>query len=552
MAGQCIMKIPHSCGSRDGLQVFEQDDGTVDGFCFACKQFEPDPLKGQTPDDFPVKKRLKKSPEEIQAEIDEISTYPIDHIRERKLHKAALEVYGIRLGYSEEDGETIRFIYFPYYKDGKLQAYKVKLVDGKKFWSVGDQTDVDLFGWEQAVSTGARRLIITEGELDAPALLAILKKHTKAEYKDNIPAVVSLPHGAASAGRDLARLAPKIRKHFKEVSLCFDNDEAGERAIDDALKALPEATVITLPMKDAGDCLKGGRTKAAHAATIFNASKPKNTRLINGRDLHEVAKTPAKWGVSWPWKKLTDLTRGVRTGETYYLGAAQKMGKSEVVNTLGAWFIQFHGWKVLMAKPEEANAKTYKLVAGKIAGKIFHDPKVDFDEEAYDQAGQVIGDKLWMVNLYQHLGWETLQADIRAAAHEGCKAIFIDPITNLTNGMNAADANTKLQEIAQELAAMAKDLDVAIFIFCHLRNPDTGLPHDRGGHVLTSQFAGSRAMGRSCNYMFGLEGNKDPDLPEEERNIRHFVILDDREFGEVGSVPLYWDKKTGLFNEIAA
>lgn len=208
------------------------------------------------------------------------------------------------------------------------------------------------------------------------------------------------------------------------------------------------------------------------------------------------------------------------------------------------------GWPVMMAKPEEANAKTYKLVAGKIAGKIFHDPKVEFDEEAYDRAGEAIQDKLCMVNLYQHLGWETLKTDIRSAANEGCKAVFIDPITNLTNGMNAADANTKLQEIAQELAAMAKDLDVAIFIFCHLRNPESGLSHDRGGHVLTSQFAGSRAMGRSCNYMFGLEGNKDPELSEEERNMRHLVLLDDREFGEVGSVSLYWDKNTGLFNEV--
>jgi len=320
------MKVPHSCGTRDGLQVFEQDDGEITGYCFSCHSFVKDPLGGQSVEDFPVKKRIKKSPEEIQAEIDEISTYPVDHLRDRKLHREALDYYGIKLGYNEEDGTTIKFIYFPYYEGTTLKSYKVKLVENKKFWSVGDQSDVDLFGWQQAIATGARRLIITEGELDAPALLACLKKHTKTEYRDNIPAVVSLPHGSSSAGRDLARLAPKIRKHFKEVSFCFDNDAAGEKAVEEGLKVLPEATVITLPLKDAGDCLMQGRAKAAHAAAVFNAGKPKNTSLVNGRDLHEAAKTPAKWGVSWPWKKLTDLTRGVRTGETYYLGAAQKMG----------------------------------------------------------------------------------------------------------------------------------------------------------------------------------------------------------------------------------
>ena len=226
------------------------------------------------------------------------------------------------------------------------------------------------------------------------------------------------------------------------------------------------------------------------------------------------------------------------------------MGKSELLNALAAHFIQEHGWKVFMAKPEEANNKTYKLVAGKIVGKIFHDPKVEFDYEAYDRAGEVIADKIAMVNLYQHLGWESLKEDIREAASNGCTAIFIDPITNLTNGMSAADANTKLQEIAQELAAMALDLNVVIFIFCHLKSPDSGPDHEHGGQVLSSQFAGSRAMMRSCNLMIGIEGDKSPELPLEQKNMRELVLLEDREFGNTGRFPLYWDQNTSLFNEV--
>lgn len=206
---------------------------------------------------------------------------------------------------------------------------------------------------------------------------------------------------------------------------------------------------------------------------------------------------------------------------------------------------------MLLAKPEESNKKSVKLLAGKIASARFHDPKVEFDLAAYEAAGSVLlGQRVAMLNLYQHLGWDSLKQDIVAAAAEGIDAVFIDPITNLTNGMDSATANTILQEIAQELAAMALDLNIVIFIFCHLRNPDGGAPHDRGGAVLTSQFAGSRAMGRSCNYMFGLEGNKDPELSPEERNMRKLVLLDDREYGEAGSVTLYWDSKTTQFNEM--
>jgi twinkle protein len=224
--------------------------------------------------------------------------------------------------------------------------------------------------------------------------------------------------------------------------------------------------------------------------------------------------------------------------------------KSEIVNTLAAHFIEEHGWKVFLIKPEESNKKTYKLVAGKIAHKIFHDPNIPFDVEEYEKAGEKLKGNLYLLNLYQHVGWDSLKADIRQAAAEGCKAIMIDPITNLTNGMDSAAANVKLQEIAQELASMALDLNVVIFIFCHLRNPDAGPPHERGGEVLSSQFAGSRAMARSCNLMLGLEGNRDPNLQAEERNLRTLVLLEDREYGEVGRFKLYWDKKTSIFHAV--
>jgi twinkle protein len=545
---RCIEKISHTCGSMDGLQVFEKEDGSYDGYCFSCGTFVPDPYesrpKGYKPD---VK---IKSKAEIQEEIKEIRTYQTIDLPDRQLNKDSLSYFGIKVGVSEQDGSTPVSHYYPYTKDNKLSAYKVRIIEGKKMFSKGDMKDVDLFGWAKAKRTGAKKLFITEGELDAVALHQIIKSNSKEAYKDTEHAIVSLPTGAGNADKVLGRVASDINRLFKEVVFVFDMDEAGKDAANKASVVIKNATVATLPEKDVNDCLIKGRSKACFAAVMFNSSKPKNTRLVRGRDLHEAAREQAPWGVSWPWDKLTDLTRGIRKGETIYFGAAQKMGKSEIVNAVAGHLIKEHNWSVLLAKPEESNKKSYKMLAGKVVGKVFHDPKVPFDYEAYDKAGKVLDDKLFMLNLYQHLGWETLKEDIIAAASEGVDAVFIDPITNLTNGISAAEANVKLQEIAQEVAAMALDLNIVVFLFCHLRNPDGGLPHDRGGKVLTSQFAGSRAMGRSSNYMLGLEGNKDPELSDEERNMRKLILLDDREYGEVGEVPLYWDKNTTLFNEV--
>lgn len=546
---KCVEKLVHEACGKHALQVFMKDDGSYDAFCFACGKAEPSPYSDKPAGYKPAFK--VKSDEEIKAELDEIEDYQCVDLPDRKLKKEYLNYFGIKIGVSQEDGTTPHTHYYPYYKEDKLIGYKVRLIEGKRMWAIGTTKDADLFGWKQAIIASGKKLFITEGEMDAVALFQIMKEHNKGtQYADLCPSVVSLSNGSGGAAKQLGKLASEIRRKFKEVVLVFDMDEPGRKAVAEVLKILPEALVVELPSKDANQCLVDGRSKACYNACQFNAQKPKNTRIVSGDDLHEKAKQPPVYGISWPWRHITEATRGIRLGETIYIGAGQKQGKSEVVNTLAAHFIREHGWKVFLAKPEEGNIKTYKLVAGKLVGKFFHDPTKPFDEKAYDEAGKVLKEHLYMLNLFQHLGWETLKSDIRQAANDGCKAIIIDPITNLTNGMESGAANVKLQEIAQELSAMALDLNVVIFIFCHLRNPDSGAPHERGGEVLSSQFAGSRAMARSCNLMLGLEGNRDPGLKPEERNLRTLVLLEDREFGETGRYKLYWDNHTGLFNEI--
>jgi len=849
--GQCLDKTSHSCGTRQGVQVFERPDGNVDGYCFSCDTYVRYPYGGEKSVKELPKKRMGLSKKETKAKIAEIDSLSCMDLPERRLRKDALEQFGIKIGLSEEDGKTPAFHHYPYTKDGEFASYKTRLIEGKRMWSVGDQTDVDLFGWEQAIATGAKRLVIVEGECfrpetevltqqgwvslrdydgvspvmvahqegdgefstpiavvdkfytgelveyrsgsyyscttpkhnlvridkktggwfkckagdkkkkhyavprtisnlrfsdntysvalaqakvmisadftlrkegdlyarfkkarkvarcvrildslgvrytmnwdnnkdfasffvhrghgldvsklfkfedlgatnarvmleelvhwdgntvpnrcqfeysskeyhnacfvqalahtlgytstiiprnnefgnwykvsvllnkqhsctqqgytlapytgrvmcltvksgmlmvrqrgsvsisgncDAASLWKILQLYQKEEFKDYLPAITSLPHGASGAARDLARLAPKIRRHFKDITFVFDADEAGRLATEEACKVFPEATTVALPAKDANECIMKGLGKAAFKAVTFNAKKPKNTRLVWGRDVHDDAKKPAEWGLSFPWEGLTKITRGLRFGETYYFGAGEKLGKSELVNALTAHFIEEHDLKVMVAKPEEANNKTYKMVLSKIVGKIFHDPTKEFDPEAYEKGGDIIRDNLCMLNLYQHIDWETLKGDIIAATSEGVKLVIIDPITNLTNGMSNSDIDAHLKGVAQEAAAMAMDLDIAIMFFCHLNKPVKGAtPWDRGGKITTDYFAGSSAMARSCNYAIGIQGNKDPELPPEERNIRDLVILADREFGESGTVRLYWDQNTSLFNEM--
>jgi len=560
-----IDSLPHTCGTKQGLKVFAQDDGSVDGFCFSCQTAVKNPYgEERRVDNLP--KRKEKSEEDVAKEIAEIDGYQTLDIPSRKLRASVLSEFGARVSVSEKDGTTPTAIYWPVTKGEKFSGWHVKSL-GKSFspFNIGDTKDCDLLNWKNAKNSGAYKLIVTEGPEDAASVARIFELHGDPNYK---PAVCSLPHGAASAKRTLGKHAEDIRRIFKEVILCFDNDDAGQLAIKKAMLSVPFAKSVILPCKDANQCLLEGKSKAAYNALSYHVEKPKNTSLVSGESLHESARQPTKRGeLTWFHPEMDKDLRGIRYGETIYIGAAPKIGKGEFRNELIAHLIKNHNVKCLVVSPEESNTTTYKLVAGKIASKIFTDPDKDFDFEAFDKAGELLKDHLLLVNVYQMLDWQNLRKDIVSAAEDGCKVILIDPVTNITNGVNSAEANTILQGMAQDLAAMALDLDIVIFLFCHTKaNEGTISPEQRaskyraekyiglgncsqnmGGDITAAQFAGSRAMERSCNLMLSLLGNQDPELPIEIRNRREIQVLADRAFGNSAKYQLFWDKNTGRF-----
>lgn len=567
--GKQIDELPHNtekCHTKTGLKVFLDDD-KVTGYCFSCKTFVPNPYgKEVLAKDVP--KPLVKSDEEIQAQLDEVDTFPVVEVR--KLGVKTLNYFQAKVSLSEYDGVTPTAIYWPLTRDGKRVGYHVKgLIKNDKnksfVYNLGTGKDVDLIGWEQAKVSGAYRLIITEGPEDMASVEKIYRMHGNPEYH---PAVVSLPAGAGCTAKVLQRHSADIKRLFKDVVVCFDDDEPGREAVTVAAGVLPNVESVTLPYKDANECLLQGVAKQAYKALAFQKAKPKNTRILRGGDIHEKAKIPAKYGeLTWPFPQLNKDMRGIRLGETAYFGAGTKIGKTTLKNCLSAHWMKNDGVKVFMADIEEQADTTYKLLANQLTGKVFHDPTIPFDEAAYDKAGEVLKDKLYLLDLYQFVDWKTLKEDIKNAVGDGCKVVAIDPVTCLTNGVNAAEANTLLQEFSSDLAAMSKDMGFFGIMFCHLKAPDGMLSeekreryygkgqytdlgpidHEWGGSVYSSQFTGSRAMQRSCHLMMGLQGNKDPDLAEEIRNTRQLTILEDRRWGNSGKYNLFYNKNTGLF-----
>lgn len=540
---KCIEKLPHSCGSSDGMQVFMNDDGTYTGFCFACGTYVPSPYEDRPEGFVPPKKRASS------LEVKDLLDLPIKELKHRGISEEATKYFGIRSSHNEETGEVSACL-FPYEKDGEIKAFKIKFLN-KTMFVVGEFKSVEPFGWNQAIHSGRKRLYITEGEEDAAAVVDLIQAASAPKFKDLIPAVISIPTGASGAVKSLVPYLQIMKDTFEETILVFDNDEPGEEARRAVQKVAPWMKHVTLPLKDANACLLSDKKREAGKQLLWKPTALlRPNKRVNGVDLRVAAKTPAPWGLSWPFKQLTEATRGIRRGEVYYLGAGVKMGKSEIVDTVAAHMIIEHNCPVFLIKPEQSLKDSYKRIVGKVAGKIFHDPNIPFDEEAYDKAADLVGDKISLIDNYQFLKWADLRPEIEIACMDGIKDFFIDPITCFTNGLTDSEANTELRTISADIANLMLQHGANAYLFCHLNKPESGPPHERGGAVYSTQFTGSRAMMRSCHLMIGVEGNKDPSLDEHERNIRWINILEAREFGNGARFPVYWDKNTGLFTEI--
>ncbi len=533
--------------------------------------------------------------------VQEVLEFPILAIEDRGITYKTAEHFGVRTEVSGIDQKPIAH-YFPYTDDGEIVGFKKRdLTKHKKdafhFSVVGRvKADCDLFGTNVANKSGAKKVFITEGEYDSLITWQVLKEEGGVFAGKN-PCVLSIGLGTANALKHIGnKNNMKYLKKYGQVILAFDNDCAspdekalgikrGKEAAADVYALIPEIMMVTF--EDGNDpCDEFSKLGAHHF--YWSLMKPKRYTpegFVTFEDVREEAIIPTELGRDWPWPTVMKETFGRREGEGYYFGAGVKMGKSTLLDkmvehiTTKETRIDSRGNKVrrkaALFKFEEKPAITLKKVAGKIIKKdlcnpgkrvFFQDDGSELDiwgksippelrhtfytDKELEEAIDRVGDSLILYNNYGRCEWSELKGAIRhAVLVEHVKDVFIDPITRLTAGMTASEANTELEHFADEISKMAQDLGFTYYCFCHLKAPEHGPKHEVGGKINSAQFRGSRAMMQACYYTVGLEGNKDPDLCPRQRNTRYFIIMDDRANGNTCKIPVFYDEDTGDFVE---
>lgn len=195
-----------ACGSRDNLARY--DDGHAYCFTPGCGHFEP----GEDSETRPAK-RTAMNYDFLEGEVRELT--------KRGISAATCAKFGYLVGKNSKGTPC----HIAQYRDRatglELCAQKLRFADKDDGMPViGDIDRAGLFG-QHLWKSGGKRVVITEGELDAMSV---------AQAFGLTWPVVSLKRGAAGAEKDIKQSLEWLES-YEAVVLWFDKDDAGRKAV---------------------------------------------------------------------------------------------------------------------------------------------------------------------------------------------------------------------------------------------------------------------------------------------------------------------------------
>lgn len=512
------------CGSKDNLARYT--DGHAHCFGMGCDYYEP-----------PTDSIPKQQPERKRMAKPLIPVGEAQRLSARKLKVETCEKF--RYTVSDYNGKPVQVANF--FVDGELVAQKLRFKDKSFRWR-GDPHRAPLYGqWLWAA--GGRRLVITEGEIDAL---------TVSQLQDNRWPVVSIKNGAQGAVDEIKEHLEWVES-FDEVILAFDMDKPGREAAKAVAEVLSpgKAKIAHLPEKDANACLLEGKGKQLMSA-LWEAKPHEISGIVGISDLIEEALKPVEWGLPWPWEPLTQMTYGRRRKEAYVFGSGTGIGKTDTMLEIAEFNYRVCGLPTGLILLETPPAETLKRLAGKFAGIPFHLPDAEYNPQVLEDTLRDM-EKKNAAYFYNHGGavatdWDSVKARIRyLAVALGVKDIILDHLTALA--AMAEDEKKCLERLCADIGSMVHELDITLYVVSHLTTPD-GTPHEEGGRVLLKQFKGSRAIGYWFHFAFGIE--RDTQHPDPEvRAIATFRCLKDRYTGRANGQVFYYRQNPDTYkNEV--
>jgi len=501
-----------NCGSSDANSVYS--DGHK--FCFVCQTYTPAEginLNSQS--------RRQMSNVNFKGEPE-------------ALRKRGISAETCRKFRIHRDGDTLRFPYFT--SDGVLKGFKIKN-KRKIFTYEGESTDT-LFGQHLFPTTG-KRIVVYEGELDAASGYEAMAGWPH----------VSLPHGAASAKKDVQKQIP-LFQGYDEIVLFFDSDSAGRKAAEEAASILPPGKVKIARLegfKDASEALQAGDAEAIRKA-IWDSKPYRPDGIVDGKTLLEIVTTPqTPYDHEYPFEGLNKKLHGIRYGELTTFTAGSGSGKTSIMRHIATDLLQ-KGESVGILELEASNRRTALGLMSTAVGKNLN--LGDHSEEELSHAfGVTIAD--W--NLYLFDGFGSFDPDIiynrieYLATGLECRVVFLDHLSILLSGLDG-DERRMIDTTMTRLRSLVERTGIALFLVSHLRRATNDKhSHEEGGRVSLSSLRGSHSIAQISDSVVALERDQQSG---GERSYTTVRVLKNRYSGETGiACELDYDLNTCRFIE---
>lgn len=507
----------NSCGSSDALTI--NSDGSSK--CFSCGEWKAGTNKNTRPTT--IKKHMKHS--FLKGEYLDIPA--------RKINRDTCKKMGYSIG--SKDGEPCHIATYKT-ADGEVTGQKLRFKD-KRFSCVGKPST--FFG-QHLHPNGGKRLVITEGEIDAL---------TVSQAFDNKWPVVSLPTGAQSA-------SSVFKQHFTwlsswdEVVLMFDSDEHGRSAMKDASNILPAGKVklAKLAHKDANDALMQGDVKSVVYA-VYNAQVWRPDDIIDGSDVYEKLKNPKQIkAVPYPYAGLNAKTHGIRRGEIVTFCAGSGIGKSLVCRFIAHDLLVEHESRIGYIALEESIERTAQGIMSIELKKPLHLHQESFDGATEEAFHKTVGcGRFFMYDHWGSLEGSHLIDRIRYMAKcMDVEYVVLDHLSIVVSGLGDGDERRLIDNVMTRLRALVEETNIGLILVSHLKRPE-GKGHEEGANTSLAQLRGSASIAQLSDIVIGLERDQQN---LENADLTCVRVLKNRFSGETGIASrLHYDKITGMLVE---
>ena len=331
---------------------------------------------------------------------------------------------------------------------------------------------------------------------------------------------------------------------FEKIYLALDMDEPGQKATEQVASMFNPNKIYLVNMtkyKDPHDYLE-------HDDIVFFnkewwASKPYLPTGIVGdyASIEEIFNQESALPVAtYPYKKLQDMTYGIRLGEINLITAPEKIGKTEILRSIEYHLLKTTDYNLGIIHLEESEKRTLQGLVGYELKRPVHLPDSGVSNQEAINVFKDITKRDNRCYLYKHFGSDDPTLILNTIRYLvsvcDCKFIFLDHITMLVTGSMADDERKTLDYLSTQLAMLTRELNFTLFLISHV--------NDDG------KTRGSRNISKIADLIIHLDRDIEAESIDQ-RNKTNLLVKGNRWAGLSGpSSSLFFDQGTFTLSEI--